>query len=115
MSDDSTDRRTDVADMVREAGLDGLEPEVREDLLRVLRADLEARVGATLSDLMTEAQLGEFERYAERDDDERAHEVLRRAVPYFSAIVHGQAAALRAELIALAPRIRATGATTEAP
>lgn len=54
---------------LKDLGLDRLPEDQREAFLAHIYSELELRVGVKLSDGMSDAQLGEFESFVDRDDD----------------------------------------------
>lgn len=68
---------------------------------------LEQRVGIRLASQMTEAQLDEFDRFIEGNDEEGALQWLGTNIPNYREVVRDELDLLRAELRQIAPAILA--------
>jgi len=86
-------------DQLHAAGAAVRSPAHGEHLLRLLYQRIEFRVGQALAELMTMAELDEFERFIDEDDERGALDWLLFAFPEYEAVVR---AAHQAELEALA-------------
>lgn len=94
--------------LLRDLGLSEDIPAARQnDVLRWLYETLEMRVGMTLADQMTNAQLDEFEAYFEAKDDHGAFEWLQRNFPGYKDIVQREYDLLCEELRQALPEIEA--------
>lgn len=68
---------------LQELGLDGLPEEQKKAFLEHIYSQLELRVGARLSDGLSDAQLSEFEAFVDRDQ-ERVHSWISAYAPAYA-------------------------------
>lgn len=93
--------------LLEELGLGALPADEKRDLLRHIYETLEMRVGTRLADQMTNAQLDEFERFYNAQDNEGAFRWLETNFPNYKEIVADEFAKLKGEVSQSAPHILA--------
>src|SRR3954464_7143562 len=91
--------------LLRELGLGDLPPEEKNKMLGHIYETLELRVGMTLAEKMTDAQLDEFEGYIDRNDEEGALKWLETNFPNYKDTVADELNKLKSEIRAQAPAI----------
>ncbi len=94
--------------LLEELGLVALPQEEKTSLLRHIYETLEMRVGMRLADQMTNAQLDEFERFFNAQDDAGAFHWLETNFPNYKNTVAEEYAKLKGEVQQTAPQILAT-------
>lgn len=97
--------------LLDELGLSVLPREEKASLLRHIYETLEMRVGMRLADQMTNAQLDEFERFFNAQDDAGAFRWLETNFPNYKDIVADEYAKLKKEVGQTAPQILAAAST----
>ena len=102
--------------LLRELGLGDLPAEEKNKMLAHIYETLDLRVGMTLAEKMTDAQLDEFEGYIDRNDEEGALKWLESNFPNYKDTVADELNKLKEEIKAQAPAIieAAKSAPTEA-
>jgi predicted RNA-binding Zn ribbon-like protein len=90
-----------------ELGLATLPQEEKTNLLKHIYETLEMRVGMRLAEQMTNAQLDEFERFFNAQDDAGAFRWLETNFPNYKEIVAEEYAKLKQEIAQSAPQILA--------
>lgn len=93
--------------LLDELGLSVLPRAEKTSLLRHIYETLEMRVGMRLADQMTNAQLDEFERFFNAQDDAGAFRWLETNFPNYKDIVADEYAKLKKEVGQTAPQILA--------
>lgn len=103
--------------LLRELGLGELPPAEKNQMLRHIYETLEMRVGVTLAQQMSEAQLTEFESYITRNDEAGALKWLETNFPNYKQVVADELEKLKTEIKQHAPQIVAASqqAIAEAP
>jgi predicted RNA-binding Zn ribbon-like protein len=103
--------------LLEELGLATLPQVEKTSLLRHIYETLEMRVGMRLADQMTNAQLDEFERFFNAQDDAGAFRWLETNFPNYKDTVAEEYAKLKKEVGETAPQILAAarGAAPSAP
>jgi len=102
--------------LLRELGLGDLPAEEKNKMLAHIYETLELRVGMTLAEKMTDAQLDEFEGFIDRNDEEGALKWLETNFPNYKDTVADELNKLKEEIKAQAPAIlEATKAQGGAP
>ena len=99
-------------DLLRELGLDALPPEEKKKMLAHIYETLEMRVGMRLAEQMSDAQLQEFERFIEANDEAGALQWLETNFPNYKDVVAQEFEKLKNEVKAVAPQLLAA-ATAE--
>lgn len=94
--------------LLEELGLAGLPQEEKTSLLRHIYETLEMRVGMRLADQMTNAQLDEFERFFNAQDDAGAFRWLETNFPNYKDVVADEYAKLKDEVRQTVPQIVAS-------
>lgn len=82
-------------DFMREVGLDGMPVEEKAAFMQDAEEELEVRIGQKIGEMLTEAQLGEFEVMT---DAVMAAEWLEENVPNYREIAEGIFAEFKAEI-----------------
>lgn len=100
--------------LLEELGLSSLPQEEKTSLLRHIYETLEMRVGMRLADQMTNAQLDEFERFFNAQDDAGAFRWLETNFPNYKDTVAEEYNKLKEEVRQTVPQILAAiqGANT---
>lgn len=93
--------------LLAEIGLANLPPAEKTSLLKHIYETLEMRVGMRLADQMSNAQLDEFERFFNAQDDAGAFHWLETNFPNYKDIVAEEYQKLKAEIAQSAPQILA--------
>lgn len=93
--------------LLAELGLQSLPPEEKKNLLRHIYETLEMRVGTTLAQQMTDAQLDEFEAFINANDEAGALRWLETNFPNYKDVVAQEFDKLKAEVRQAAPQILA--------
>ena len=94
-------------DLLRELGLDALPPEDKKKMLAHIYETLEMRFGMRLAEQMSDAQLQEFERFIEANDEAGALHWLETNFPNYKDVVAEEFEKLKAEVKAVAPQLLA--------
>jgi len=93
--------------LLDELGLTALPKDEKTSLLRHIYETLEMRVGMRLADQMTNAQLDEFERFFNAQDDAGAFRWLETNFPNYKDIVADEYGKLKQEVGQTVPQILA--------
>jgi predicted RNA-binding Zn ribbon-like protein len=93
--------------LLRELGLGDLPAAEKNKMLAHIYETLEMRVGMTLAQQMTEAQLSEFETFIDSNDEAGALKWLETNFPNYKQVVADELEKLKAEIKAAAPQILA--------
>lgn len=93
--------------LLAELGLQSLPPEEKKNLLRHIYETLEMRVGTTLAQQMTDAQLDEFESFINANDEAGALRWLETNFPNYKDVVAQEFEKLKQEVRQSAPQILA--------
>lgn len=108
--------------LLRELGLSSLPPAEKNKMLAHIYETLELRVGMKLAEQMSDAQLDEFEKFIDQNDESGALRWLETNFPNYKQVVADELEKLKAEIKHQAPQIvEATmrelngGAATAAP
>jgi hypothetical protein len=88
-----------------ELGLGGLPPDEKKKMLAHVYETLELRVGMKLAENMTDAQLDEFEKLADANDETGSLKWLETNVPNYRDVVIAQLNKLKQEIKESAPQI----------
>lgn len=99
--------------LISKLGLGALGPTDRANFLRAFQADLERAVGNRLYRLMTDEAVTEFSLAYEREDHDRAYEIMRADVPDLSEVVRQEGDRLCALVGERVPEILAATAGAE--
>jgi predicted RNA-binding Zn ribbon-like protein len=91
--------------LLQELGLGTLSPEDKRAMLAHIYETLEMRVGMTLAQQMTNAQLDEFETFIDANDEAGALKWLETNFPNYKQVVANELEKLKAEVKASAPQI----------
>lgn len=91
--------------LLRELGLGSLPPAEKNKMLAHIYETLELRVGMKLAEQMTDAQLDEFERFIDANDEAGALRWLETNFPNYKQVVADELEKLKAEIKAQAPAI----------
>ena len=94
--------------LLAELGLHVLPPEEKKNLLRHIYETLEMRVGTTLAQQMTDAQLDEFEGFINANDEAGALRWLESNFPNYKDVVAQEFEKLKVEVRQSAPQILAS-------
>ena len=94
--------------LLAELGLHVLPPEEKKNLLRHIYETLEMRVGTTLAQQMTDAQLDEFEGFINANDEAGALRWLESNFPNYKDVVAQEFEKLKAEVRQAAPQLLAS-------
>jgi predicted RNA-binding Zn ribbon-like protein len=107
--------------LLRELGLGTLPPAEKNKMLAHIYETLELRVGMKLAEQMTDAQLDEFEKFIDANDEGGALKWLETNFPNYKQVVADELEKLKAEIKEQAPAIVEStmkemgGGPTEAP
>lgn len=93
--------------LLRELGLGSLPPTEKNRMLGHIYETLEMRVGMTLANQMTDAQLKEFETYIDGNDEAGALKWLESNFPNYKQVVADELEKLKLEVKTSAPQILA--------
>jgi hypothetical protein len=91
--------------LLKELGLGDLPAEEKNKMLAHIYETLEMRVGVTLAEQMTDAQLDEFESFIDNNDEAGALKWLETNFPNYKQVVADELDKLKAEIKAAAPQI----------
>jgi hypothetical protein len=91
--------------LLQELGLGDLPADEKNKMLAHIYETLELRVGMSLAEKMTDAQLDEFEGYIDRNDEEGALKWLESNFPNYKDTVAEELNKLKEEIKAQAPAI----------
>lgn len=91
--------------LLAELGLASLPTEEKKKMLAHIYETLEMRVGMELAKQMSDAQLGEFEQFINRNDEAGALHWLETNFPNYKAVVAAEFEKLKGEIRQLAPQI----------
>lgn len=94
--------------LLAELGLQALPAEEKKNLLRHIYETLEMRVGTTLAQQMTDAQLDEFESFINNNDEAGALRWLETNFPNYKDVVAHEFETLKHEVRQAAPQILAS-------
>ncbi|GMU78970.1 MAG: hypothetical protein AMXMBFR46_17630 [Acidimicrobiia bacterium] len=109
------DTRTAItldAEFLEDVGLGALEPTDANSLLAHCYETLEMRVGTTLAEQMSDAQLTEFEQFVDAEDEAGALSWLECNFPLYRDLVQEQFLLLKAEIAAASGALLAHFGTT---
>ncbi len=90
---------------LEELGLGGLPADEKKKMLSHIYETLELRVGMKLAENMTEAQLDEFEKLADANDEAGSLKWLDTNVPNYRDVVVAELNKLKQEIKESAPKI----------
>jgi predicted RNA-binding Zn ribbon-like protein len=99
--------------LLAELGLATLPPDEKRELLQHIYETLEMRVGTRLADQMTNAQLEEFERFYNAQDNEGAFSWLETNFPNYRTIVADEFSKLKYEVAQSVPHILSVSQRSE--
>lgn len=91
--------------LLKELGLGDLPAEEKNKMLAHIYETLELRVGMTLAEKMTDAQLDEFEAFIDRNDEDGALKWLETNFPNYKDTVADELNKLKEEIKTQAPAI----------
>ncbi|MBI1952285.1 hypothetical protein HYS42_01005 [Candidatus Saccharibacteria bacterium] len=91
--------------LLRELGLGSLPPAEKNKMLAHIYETLELRVGMKLAEQMTDAQLDEFEKFIDANDEAGALKWLETNFPNYKQVVADELEKLKTEVKAQAPTI----------
>lgn len=91
--------------LLRELGLGDLPPAEKNKMLAHIYETLELRVGMKLAEQMTDAQLDEFEKFIDSNDEAGALKWLETNFPNYKQVVGDELEKLKAEIKTQAPQI----------
>lgn len=91
--------------LLRELGLGSLPPAEKNKMLAHIYETLELRVGMKLAEQMTDAQLDEFERFIDSNDEAGALKWLETNFPNYKQVVADELEKLKTEIKTQAPDI----------
>jgi hypothetical protein len=94
--------------LLQELGLAALSADDRRKMLAHIYETLEMRVGMELAKQMTDAQLGQFEEFINRNDEPGALQWLETNFPNYKDVVAAEFDKLKAEISQVAPQILAS-------
>jgi len=98
---------------LQELGLGSLPADDKKKMLAHIYETLELRVGMKLAENMSDAQLEEFEKLADANDEAGSLKWLETNVPNYKDVVVAELDKLKAEIKASAPQIIAADQQTE--
>lgn len=101
--------------LLQQLGLGSLAPDDKKAMLRHIYETLEMRVGVRLAEQMTDAQLDEFEKFVQAQDDNGAFHWLETNFPNYKDIVADEFDKLKAEVSQVAPQILADAVAQAQP
>jgi predicted RNA-binding Zn ribbon-like protein len=93
--------------LLDELGLTTLPETDKPQMLNHIRETLEMRVGTRLAEQMSDAQLDEFERFVQAQDDQGALNWLETNFPNYKDVVNEEFEKLKVEIKQSAPQILA--------
>lgn len=91
--------------LLRELGLGSLPPAEKNKMLAHIYETLELRVGMKLAEQMTDAQLDEFEKFIDANDEAGALKWLETNFPNYKQVVADELEKLKVEIKEQAPGI----------
>ncbi|OGL40715.1 hypothetical protein A3J32_03320 [Candidatus Saccharibacteria bacterium RIFCSPLOWO2_02_FULL_46_7] len=91
--------------LLRELGLGSLPPAEKNKMLAHIYETLELRVGMKLAEQMTDAQLDEFEKFIDNNDEAGALKWLETNFPNYKQVVADELEKLKTEIKDQAPII----------
>ena len=91
--------------LLQQLGLGSLPPAEKNKMLAHIYETLELRVGMKLAEQMTDAQLDEFERFIDANDEAGALKWLETNFPNYKQVVADELEKLKAEIKEQAPAI----------
>ena len=91
--------------LLRELGLGDLPPAEKNKMLAHIYETLELRVGMKLAEQMSDAQLDEFEKFIDNNDEAGALKWLETNFPHYKDVVADELEKLKSEIKAQAPAI----------
>ena len=91
--------------LLRELGLGSLPPAEKNKMLAHIYETLELRVGMKLAEQMTDAQLDEFEKFIDNNDEAGALKWLETNFPNYKQVVADELEKLKSEIKEQAPAI----------
>lgn len=91
--------------LLQQLGLGSLPPAEKNKMLAHIYETLELRVGMKLAEQMTDAQLDEFERFIDANDEAGALKWLETNFPNYKQVVADELEKLKSEIKAQAPAI----------
>lgn len=91
-----------------ELGLGSLPEDEKKKMLGQIYETLEMRVGTKLAQNMSDAQLAEFEKLMDANDEEGAFKWLQTNVPNYKDVVANELETLKDEVKTAAPQILST-------
>lgn len=94
-------------ELLQELGLGALLADDKKAMLQHIYETLEMRVGTRLASQMTDAQLNEFEKFVQSQDDNGAFHWLESNFPNYKDVVAEEFDKLKAEIMQAAPQILA--------
>lgn len=97
--------------LLQELGLGSLPTEEKNKMLSHIYETLEMRVGMTLAQKMTDAQLDEFESYVDKDDQKGALTWLESNFPDYKKVVADELEQLKSEIKATSDDIIAASSS----
>jgi hypothetical protein len=95
-------------DFLVQLGLGALPADEKKKMLAHIYETLELRVGMKLAENMSDAQLDEFEKLMEVNDESGALTWLETNIPNYKEVVADELEKLKAEIKSMAPQIIAT-------
>lgn len=101
--------------LLQELGLGTLPAAEKNKMLGHIYETLEMRVGMTLAQQMSEAQLKEFESFIDSNDEAGALKWLETNFPNYKQVVADELEKLKVEIKAAAPQIVASAAAEQPP
>lgn len=99
--------------LLQELGLGSLPTEEKNKMLSHIYETLEMRVGMTLAQKMTDAQLDEFESYVDKDDQKGALTWLETNFPDYKKVVADELEQLKSEIKATSDDIIAASSSQQ--
>ena len=91
--------------LLQQLGLGSLPPAEKNKMLAHIYETLELRVGMKLAEQMTDAQLDEFEKFIDNNDEAGALKWLETNFPHYKQVVSDELEKLKAEIKEQAPAI----------
>lgn len=92
-------------ELLQQLGLAALPPAEKNKMLAHIYETLELRVGMKLAEQMTDAQLDEFEKFIDANDEAGALKWLETNFPNYKQVVADELEKLKTEIKAQAPAI----------
>lgn len=97
--------------LLQQVGLGSLAPDDKKSMLKHIYEQLEMRVGMRLAEQMSDAQLDEFEKFVQAQDDNGAFHWLETNFPNYKDVVADEFEKLKGEVQQAAPQILADAAS----